>query len=90
MHCFIVMYDLITPGQDYQRLHNAIKTYPRWGRITESTWAVVTDQDASQIRDYLLDYMDNNDRIMVIQSGQTAAWKNAKARNEWLQENLVL
>lgn len=88
-HCYIIMYDLRKPGRDYNSLYNAIKSYMIWGKITESTWAVVSDSNSSSIRDYLIKYIDTNDRLMVIQSGKHAAWTNSLASNDWLKQNLI-
>ena len=88
-HCYIIIYDLRAPGRDYNSLYEAIKAYGTWGKISESAWAIVTTEDSVTVRDYLLRYMDSNDRLMVIKSGQEAAWKNAIAKNDWLQLNLA-
>ena len=88
-HCYIILYDLRAPGRNYEELYQAIKSYGTWGKLTESAWAIVTIEDCTQIRDYLMRYVDKNDRIMVVKSGQEAAWNNAIARNDWLQQNLV-
>ena len=89
-HCYIIMYDLRAPGRNYEQLYQAIKSYGTWGKLTESSWAIVSDQTAENIRNFLLNFIDNNDRIMVIRSGQSAAWRNIKANNDWLKKNLVL
>ena len=88
--CYIIMYDLRAPGRNYAQLYDAIKSYQIWGKITESTWAIVTEADHVSIRNYLMQFIDSNDRIMVIRSGQHAAWNNTLANNEWLQKNLIL
>lgn len=89
-HCFIIMYDLRSPGQDYVQLHQAIKSFGIWGKITESSWAIVSNLTAEAIRNFLLGYIDRNDRIMVIQSGKVAAWHNVMASPDWLKQNLIL
>ena len=43
-HCYIVSYDLCQPNRNYQDLYAALKSFPVWGRLTESTWAIVTDK----------------------------------------------
>jgi hypothetical protein len=88
MSCYIVSYDLLKPGRNYDGLYKAIKSYPRWARVNESVWAVVTNNSAVQIRDHLVGQLDTNDRIFVIKSGVEAAWRNSKCKNEWLKENL--
>lgn len=88
-HCYIIMYDLRTHGRNYNSLYNAIKSYTFWGKITESSWAVVSESDAFAIRNHLMKHIDSNDRLMVVKSGMHAAWVNAMASNEWLKQNLV-
>lgn len=88
-HCFIILYDLRAPGRNYSELQTAIKSFGTWGKITESAWAIVTDNSSVEIRDYLSRYIDSNDRIMVIRSGEDAAWRKVIADSEWLKTNLV-
>jgi len=87
MNCYIITYDLRFGG-NYTALHNVIKAYGTWAKITESTWAVVSRQTAGQIRDNLLGYMDNNDRLFVIKSGGEAAWMRILSSKEWLQKHI--
>ena len=87
MTCYIVSYDL-RKQRDYASLYEAIKTYPNWAYITESTWAVVTSSSAVEVREYLLGFVDNDDRLFVIKSGLEAAWVNVICKNKWLKENL--
>jgi CRISPR/Cas system-associated endoribonuclease Cas2 len=88
--CYIIMYDLRTPGKKYTQLYEAIKSYGIWGRITESTWAIVTECDHATIRNHLNNFIDSNDRLMIIRSGKSAAWTTALANNDWLKNYLVL
>ena len=87
MTCYIVSYDL-RRQRDYASLYEAIKTYPNWAHITASTWAVVTNSSAIEVREYLRGFVDNDDRLFVIKSGLEAAWVNVICKNEWLKENL--
>lgn len=90
MHCYIVSYDLCQPGRDYTSLYAALKQFPNWGKLTESTWAVISNNSCVEIRDYLMKFMDSNDRIIVVQSGQHAAWNRIIAKNQWAIDNLIL
>lgn len=89
-HCYIIMYDLRAPGRNYEQLYQAIKSYGIWGKLTESSWAIVSSQTAENIRNFLLSFIDSNDRVMVVLSGKSAAWNNMMADNNWLKTNLVL
>jgi len=84
---YVISYDL--RGQrNYEELYQAIRSYGTWSRIVESTWAIVTDSSAVQIRDNLTQYLDRDDGIIVIRAKHEAAWKDALSTNEWLKKNL--
>jgi RNase P/RNase MRP subunit p30 len=85
---YFVSYDL--RGRDetsdrYASLIEAIKGYGYWGKLMLSTWIVVTDQNAAQIRDHLEPFLEKEDRIFVGPVGKPAAWKNVIAENDWLK-----
>lgn len=92
MNCYIVIYNLQTPDvhKSISQLHNALRSFERWGRLTEYSWAIVSNKSAKQIRDCLVDYLGPNDQIIVIRSGREAAWHNLLASNDWLKTNLPL
>lgn len=87
MKCYIISYDL-RGDRDYDALYKAIKSYPQWAHITESTWAVETETTAVQVRDRLSATMDDDDRVFVVKSGTEAAWRNVICSNTWLKEHL--
>ena len=87
MATYIITYDL-RKVRDYTSLYNAIKSYGTWAKITESSWAIVTDQTAIQVRDFLLKFMDGDDRLFVAKYGGAAAWQNVIAKNEWFHQYL--
>lgn len=89
-HCYIVSYDLCNPTRNYNQLYMALKSFGYWGKLTESTWAIVSDWPAVQIRDKLIRYIGHNDRLVVILSGKSAAWNNLLASNDWVRNTLVL
>lgn len=88
-HCFIVSYDLCQPNRDYESLYEALKSFPNWGRLTESTWAVISNKSCVDIRDYLMQFVDNDDRLIVVLGGKSAAWVRVMADNNWVKENLA-
>ena len=85
--CYIVAYDLVSE-RDYDSLYEAIQSYSKWARITDSTWVIVTKRSAVEIRDHLLTVMDGDDRLFVVKSGVEGAWSNVVCRNKWLKDNL--
>ena len=84
---YIISYDM-SQGGDYDELYKAIKEYGTWAHITESTWGIVTEEEATEIREYLSTYLPKGSRLFVIKSGTEAAWRNVICRNEWLKRHL--
>ncbi|MCF0049273.1 hypothetical protein LXM25_04335 [Dyadobacter sp. LJ53] len=84
---YIINYDL-RKQRDYDSLYKAIKSYGTWARPLESTWVIVTEQTAIEVRDYLSKYMDSDDGLLVVRSSGEAAWRSVDCKNEWLKEHL--
>jgi len=90
LHCYIVIYDNCTPRFDYTALESNIKNFYSWGRLTDNTWAIVTSLSAADIRNNLKEHLGENDKLIVIKSGCSAAWTKVFANDFWLKENLIL
>lgn len=89
MNTFLVTYDLHNPGQDYTSLIQKIKSYPAWAKICESSWCICTSDKASGVRDDLVTYMDQNDKLFVGKLSGEAAWFGlSKDVTGWLHDNL--
>lgn len=88
-HCYIVIYDLCSPGQNYDGLYKKLKSFLYWGKLSESAWAIISSNDSVAIRDSLSMLIDKNDRLLVIRSGTEAAWQNTLASNEWIKQNIL-
>lgn len=87
MASFIISYDLPENG-DYQSLIERIKQYGTWAHITQSTWAIVSADTASSIRDALNCFIPEGGRLIVVQTANIAAWNNTLCTNDWLQKNI--
>jgi hypothetical protein len=85
--CYLISYDMAEDG-DYEALFDAIREYRSWAHITESLWAVVTEQSAVEIRDALGLYLPEGSRLFVVKSGVEAAWRRVICKTEWLKKNL--
>lgn len=90
MSVHLVSYDLRTPGKDYTRLHDHLKSYGTWAKPLESFWLIKTDLSAQELRDKVVGYMDANDKVFVVSVGaREAAWKNLPQDVvSWIQKNL--
>ena len=89
MKTYLISYDLNRPGQDYPDLWDAIKAFDNWWHFLDSTWIVKTNWPATQIRDYLRPYLDDNDELLVVRlSGESAWFGFAEKGSAWLQANI--
>ena len=87
MSRMIITYDLSNPGRDYDTLIARIKSYGAWAHITESSWAIVTNQTPVGVRDNLKAAIDDNDKLLVGILG-TAAWIGLPSNvSDWLKKN---
>ena len=92
MTAFLIGYDLnknAPPGQ-YDDLIKAIKGISgTWWNNLDSTWIVVSELSAENIRDRLLSYLDSNDELLVVELSGSGAWVGfSEDGSSWLVENL--
>jgi len=88
MPCYLISYDQHAPG-NHEKLTQTIKGYGTWARILESTWAVVTEDPATKVRDSLQSYLENSEGLVVMQSSGVAAWAGVFPDvSEWLKAAL--
>ncbi len=94
MATYMIGYDINKEGAAYQAvnkaLSDAIKSlFGTWWHNLDSTWLVVSEMKATEIRDALGRHIDSNDELLVAELSGTAAWKgfNQKA-SDWLKTHL--
>ncbi|MED1641504.1 CRISPR-associated protein Cas2 [Bacillus thuringiensis] len=94
MKSYLISYDLIEPGQDYNKIEKKIETYPNYKRILQSVWVVQTPKEAEEIAQELYRVTDSNDKIFVARLESNPADKNAwwfnldEEHTQWLLKNL--
>ena len=90
MACYVVTYDLLTPGQDYTNLYKRIKAAgTTWCHPLESTWFIVSTKTSKELRDFIRVELDRNDKLFIGKlTGQAAWFKLGKSNKDWLHENL--
>lgn len=89
MTTYIVSYDLKRPGQDYDDLIDYLKSHDNWWHNLGSTWVVVTDLTAVELRDGIKKHTDGNDKVLVVQSAGVGAWAGfAERGSKWLKNKL--
>lgn len=88
MKIFIVTYDLVTPGQNYEKLVKKIKSYSSWARLGGSAYLIGTDSTVEAVRDNLNALLDSNDKLFVGTCPVPSAWSGLPDDvSKWIQEN---
>lgn len=83
MSAYIVTYDLMKQGQNYDCIIEKLKAYKGW-HMQQSVWIVVSEQTHTEIRDSLVSCLDANDKLFVGRLN-AAAWKSmGKEADKWL------
>lgn len=86
---FIISYDVAKgTSYNYKEIFEYFKAYGTWAKITESTWAIVTEKRATELRDEIVELLPSESRVFVIKSGSIGAWRNTIGRSEWLKKHL--
>lgn len=83
---YMVNYDLYKSGQNYTDLINEIEKSPDHARYLLSGWLVATTETLQQIYNRLSKWIDENDRILVIELiGNYQGWLSVDVW-EWLKK----
>lgn len=86
-----ISYDLIGTEEnsdDYHRLIEKIKSLGPAKRVEYSLWVVDVDMKPTEVRDALADYIDDNDKLIVMKRVGGSAWRGLpKDVADWLKEH---
>jgi hypothetical protein len=90
MPTYMVSYDLKTQGKDYSALIKALQEgYRSYWHCLDSIWLIVADQNHTQVRNYLVQHIDDNDQLIVADLGGNAAWHGfSEECSNWITNNL--
>lgn len=69
---YFVAYDLMSPGQNYDQVRDAIQRLGQWYQFQFSLFYLKSDLPLAAIHDSIRRVMDGNDRLCVIEA--TAAY----------------
>ncbi len=86
MAVYIVTYDLNAPGQNYNNLINAIKSYTHCYAL-KSAFFIDTHKGAAELRDELMKYVDKNDILYVMELKRHWGCNRETACTTWLQNS---
>ena len=76
-HNIFISYDLNSPGQNYEKVIERIKSFENWAKVQKSLWYLRTDHSHEHIAKKVWEVMDINDTLIVINtSTNNAYWYN--------------
>ena len=84
----IITYDLCSPGKNYDKLYEYLKSLPDYACVCESVWFTTSTKTCSTIRNEIKAVVDSNDRIFVAELTGAAAWRNILCDGEYLKSHL--
>ena len=91
MAIFMIGYDLRpSTEENYDELFAALEVIGTgyWDCLA-STWLIMTDKTAAEIRDELKQHLKDDDRLLVMRYGAGADWLGFKDEcRTWLEDNL--
>lgn len=91
MAIHLISYDLINPGQKYEKVHEAIKaaSVGTYLEVLESTWIIDTRLTIDQVSEYVRSNgMDSGDHILVVDvTGDSRQGWLPQDRWNWINQN---
>lgn len=79
MQNVLITYDLMPTNQNYTLIRNRIREIAgeegmHWSKL-ESVWIIRTSHYAKEIFEMLSSYVDDNDKLLVLDLDDEGAWK---------------
>lgn len=89
MSNMFVSYDLYSPGQNYQKICDRIKSLGNSTRVQQSYWYLSTHLSCEVVAQKIREVMDTNDSLIVVDSSSNDAyWYNIDSSVEkFIQHN---
>ncbi|MER8993537.1 hypothetical protein [Mesorhizobium sp. M0678] len=87
MSTYLVTYDL-NKETVRPKIVDEVKASAGWARLSESSYAISTNETASQVHERFKKYLDNNDNFYVISLRRPYSGRGPKEVNDWLEKHL--
>lgn len=88
MASYLITYDLSKPDQNYSDVIDIIKNLGDWAKLSESSYAVTSSLNSTQIYGKIKGHLDKNDQLYVIGLHQPWAGYGDRDVNAWLNDHL--
>lgn len=87
MALFAITYDLIK-RKDYPELWNELERLGAQKALLSFYLVNLTNDDPNEVRDHLLGFVDDDDRIMVVKFSERPAYNKAlSGTRDWVSSN---
>ena len=88
-HNVFISYDLHTPGKNYEKVIERIKSFGNWAKVHKSYWYIRSNHSCEYIANRIWEVRDPNDSIMVINtSTDNSYWYNVDSDvSKFMQKN---
>jgi hypothetical protein len=87
MPLLLVTFDPNKHGQDYPNLLDEIKSYS-YVRLSESSYAIITDKTPDTVCEELKKHIDTNDNIYIVNLKRPYAGYGSELVIDWLKKEL--
>lgn len=87
---FSISYDLSQPGQSYNKLIEAIKSFGTYWNATKSVWFVVTNKSARQVYETISCGIDENDKVFINEvrtPSDWCGWNLSEGELKWIRDH---
>jgi hypothetical protein len=85
---YMIVYDLEKRGESYEPLLNALRQLGAL-HVLYSKWVLRTNLTAVQIRDHLQQFVDANDKLLVVGLSGEAAWTSLFVSSDSFKQTLA-
>lgn len=90
MESFLISFHL-NDQEDYAKVSEQIRSYPKWARIVDNVWIVLSDNKLMEIRGSISSLIDSNGGSVLVVKVTHAAWATYAVEKEvtdWMKENI--
>ena len=88
MTVYSVSYDLNKQGQDYKGLIDSLQSFDGYCKVMKSYWFVCSNGSADEVYNILRQYIDENDRILVMEVSKNHRGWLDKSVCEWISKHI--
>ncbi|MDO4929645.1 MAG: hypothetical protein Q4E59_00770 [Bacteroidales bacterium] len=77
--------------EDYSRVSERIRNYPKWARVMENVWIVLCDSKLTDVRESVSSIINESGGAVLVIKVNHAAWGTYsvdKDVTDWMKDNL--